>query len=97
VRSQRLRDMSVSIIEDAGQGKDFGGVRKGDVVILPAFGASVQEMQMLNDREVELVDTTCPWVSKARRLPLASSLCPRMMASSRVPCTASLPSGGDPL
>ncbi len=56
--------MSVSIIEDAGQGKDFGGVRKGDVVILPAFGASVQEMQMLNDREVELVDTTCPWVSK---------------------------------
>ena len=63
---QRLRDMSVSIIEDAGQGKDFSDVRKGDVVILPAFGASVQEMQMLNDREVELVDTTCPWVSKVR-------------------------------
>ena len=56
--------MSVSIIEDAGQGKDFSDVRQGDVVILPAFGASVQEMQMLNDREVELVDTTCPWVSK---------------------------------
>ena len=61
--------MSVSIIEDAGQGKDFGDVRKGDVVILPAFGASVQEMQMLNDREVELVDTTCPWVSKVCVLP----------------------------
>lgn len=33
-------------------------------MILPAFGASVQEMQLLDERGVQIVDTTCPWVSK---------------------------------
>lgn len=57
--------MDVVIIEDkSGTGKDFSGVQPNDVVILPAFGASVSEMQLLNDKQVQLVDTTCPWVSK---------------------------------
>ncbi|NEP76402.1 4-hydroxy-3-methylbut-2-enyl diphosphate reductase, partial [Okeania sp. SIO2G5] len=51
-------------IEVKDEVKDFSGVSKGDVVILPAFGASVQEMQLLNDRGCTIVDTTCPWVSK---------------------------------
>lgn len=51
-------------IDDAGVSKDFSGVRAGDVVILPAFGASVQEMRSLHARGARLVDTTCPWVSK---------------------------------
>lgn len=62
--NQRLREMEVSFISvDAGN-KDFSGVAKGDVVILPAFGASVQEMQLLNERGCTIVDTTCPWVAK---------------------------------
>ena len=40
-------------------------MREGDVVILPAFGASVHEMKFLADRGANIVDTTCPWVSKS--------------------------------
>jgi 4-hydroxy-3-methylbut-2-enyl diphosphate reductase len=62
--NQRLREMNVHFIEVEGGKKDFSRVEKGDVVILPAFGASVEEMQLLNDRGCTIVDTTCPWVSK---------------------------------
>jgi 4-hydroxy-3-methylbut-2-enyl diphosphate reductase len=62
--NQRLREMDVHFIEVEGGKKDFSRVEKGDVVILPAFGASVEEMQLLNDRGCTIVDTTCPWVSK---------------------------------
>lgn len=62
--NQRLRDMNVHFISLINGEKDFSGVGMGDVVILPAFGASVQEMQILNDRGCKIVDTTCPWVSK---------------------------------
>ena len=62
--NQRLREMNVHFISLINGEKDFSGVGMGDVVILPAFGASVQEMQILNDRGCKIVDTTCPWVSK---------------------------------
>jgi len=62
--NQRLRDMAVQFVPvEAGQ-KDFSAIGSEDVVILPAFGASVQEMQLLNDKHCTIVDTTCPWVSK---------------------------------
>lgn len=62
--NQRLEEMEVKFIEVKEDKKDFSVVNSGDVVILPAFGASVQEMQLLNDRGCTIVDTTCPWVSK---------------------------------
>lgn len=62
--NQRLREMDVQFIDVVAGKKDFSGVEAGDVVILPAFGASVEEMQLLNDRGCTIVDTTCPWVSK---------------------------------
>ncbi|MBM0743530.1 4-hydroxy-3-methylbut-2-enyl diphosphate reductase [Phormidium sp. CLA17] len=62
--NQRLRDMDVSFIEVVNGEKSFSVVDGGDVVILPAFGASVQEMQLLNEKGCKIVDTTCPWVSK---------------------------------
>ncbi|MEB3182211.1 MAG: 4-hydroxy-3-methylbut-2-enyl diphosphate reductase [Nostocaceae cyanobacterium] len=62
--NQRLREMQVEFIEVKAGTKDFSVVDNGDVVILPAFGASVQEMQFLNEKGCTIVDTTCPWVSK---------------------------------
>jgi hypothetical protein len=56
--------MDINIIEVTDKGKDFSPVKESDVVILPAFGASVQEMSLLNDLSVQIVDTTCPWVAK---------------------------------
>lgn len=62
--NQRLREMEVKFIPVTAGKKDFGAIASGDVVILPAFGASVTEMQILNDKNCTIVDTTCPWVSK---------------------------------
>mmetsp|Transcript_31818 Transcript_31818/g.61280 ORF Transcript_31818/g.61280 Transcript_31818/m.61280 type:complete len:457 (-) Transcript_31818:299-1669(-) len=63
--NKKLEEMEVAFIEADGEGgKDFSKVKEGEVVILPAFGASVQEMQLLDKRGVQIVDTTCPWVSK---------------------------------
>ncbi|MEH1902931.1 MAG: 4-hydroxy-3-methylbut-2-enyl diphosphate reductase [Nostoc sp.] len=62
--NQRMQEMEVEFIPIEGKNKDFSVVGTGDVVILPAFGASVQEMQILHDKGCKIVDTTCPWVSK---------------------------------
>jgi len=39
-------------------------VKTGDVVVLPAFGASVDEMSFLQEKKAVIVDTTCPWVAR---------------------------------
>lgn len=62
--NQHLKNMNVEFIPVENGIKDFSVVNSGDVVILPAFGASVQEMQILNEKGCKIVDTTCPWVSK---------------------------------
>ncbi|WP_414567551.1 4-hydroxy-3-methylbut-2-enyl diphosphate reductase [Nostoc sp. CCY 9925] len=62
--NQRMQEMEVKFIPVEANQKDFSIVDTGDVVILPAFGASVQEMQILHEKGCKIVDTTCPWVSK---------------------------------
>jgi len=65
--NDNLQAMEVNFIEknaDGQGGKDFSVVGEKDVVILPAFGASFEEMKLFNEKDVEVVDTTCPWVSK---------------------------------
>lgn len=66
--NERLHEMDIKFIDGTLQKetglKDYSVVDSGDVVILPAFGATIQEMQLLDDKGVQIVDTTCPWVSK---------------------------------
>ncbi|MBC7996892.1 MAG: 4-hydroxy-3-methylbut-2-enyl diphosphate reductase, partial [Leptolyngbya sp.] len=65
VVNQNLREMNIDFVpvrED--KTKDFSLIKQGEVVILPAFGASVEEMDLLESKDCEIVDTTCPWVSR---------------------------------
>ncbi|KAJ8450866.1 hypothetical protein Cgig2_032491 [Carnegiea gigantea] len=62
--NKRMAEMEVRNIPIKDGRKQFEVVDKGDVVILPAFGAAVEEMLTLNEKNVQIVDTTCPWVSK---------------------------------
>ena len=62
--NKRLEEMDVKNIPIEDGKKQFDVVEKDDVVILPAFGAAVEEMLTLSEKNVQIVDTTCPWVSK---------------------------------
>jgi 4-hydroxy-3-methylbut-2-en-1-yl diphosphate reductase len=63
--NEKLRQMNIGFVPVLADGKkDFSKIAEGDVVILPAFGASVEEMQLIEKKNCEIVDTTCPWVSR---------------------------------
>ena len=58
--NQRIRDMGMDFIQPDGHGAfDFSDLTDQDVVILPAFGVTVQDLAALREIGCVLVDTTC--------------------------------------
>src|SRR3954464_497626 len=57
--NDRLREMGVTILERSEAGFDFAGLGPTDVVILPAFGVTIDDFGALRDLGCVLVDTTC--------------------------------------
>ena len=58
--NQRLREMGIQFLEGEGAAADaWSALHAGDVVILPAFGVTVQQMGLLREKGCTLVDTTC--------------------------------------
>jgi 4-hydroxy-3-methylbut-2-enyl diphosphate reductase len=48
-----------------------GELRSDDVVVIPAFSATVEDMQHLQQLGCTVVDTTCPWVIKPHKRTLS--------------------------
>jgi 4-hydroxy-3-methylbut-2-en-1-yl diphosphate reductase len=58
--NHRLREMGIEFLNGQYAGAaGYDDVTPDDVVILPAFGASVEEVAKLRERGATLVDTTC--------------------------------------
>ncbi len=56
----RIEALGIRILPDSKQPAErYAPVEKADVVILPAFGVSVAELQHLREKGCVLVDTTC--------------------------------------
>lgn len=55
----KLRSMGVEILEPGENGFDYSGVGAEDVVILPAFGVTIEDFERLRAIGCVLVDTTC--------------------------------------
>ncbi|WP_026101244.1 4-hydroxy-3-methylbut-2-enyl diphosphate reductase [Synechococcus sp. PCC 7336] len=62
--NQQLSNMGVRFVVQQDGVKDFSKISPGDVILWPAFGASLQEMEFFQQNGNEIVDTTCPWVSR---------------------------------
>ena len=58
--NRRLEDMEIRFLNGTyGSEEKFEPVTSSDVVLLPAFGVSTDELEILNRKECILVDTTC--------------------------------------
>lgn len=55
----KLKEMGVVFLAASGKGFDYAPVQPADVVILPAFGVTIQDFQTLRDLGCVIVDTTC--------------------------------------
>lgn len=57
--NEKLKEMGVVFLSASGKGFDYSPVQATDVVILPAFGVTIQDFQTLRELGCVIVDTTC--------------------------------------
>ena len=58
--NHRLQEKGIEFLYPSTDGRfDFGEVTADDVVIIPAFGVTIHDMKLLQEKECVLVDTTC--------------------------------------
>ena len=58
--NRKMEEMGIAFLARGEEGSfDFSGVTSDDVVILPAFGVTIQDFNHLRSLECVLVDTTC--------------------------------------
>jgi len=58
--NKRLKEMGFIFLSgQLNQGETYSDITKDDVVVLPAFGAAIKEIDMLRAKGCVLVDTTC--------------------------------------
>ncbi len=58
--NRKMESMGIAFLGQDGDGEfDFAEVTADDVVIMPAFGVTIQDFQRLRDLGCVLVDTTC--------------------------------------
>lgn len=57
--NDQLREMGIRFLSGKEKNADIEDLKKGDVVIIPAFGAEMSIMNTLKERGCQFVDTTC--------------------------------------
>ena len=57
--NHKLREMDITFLRAKGTGFDYDIVQPDDVVILPAFGVTIQDFETLRELGCIMVDTTC--------------------------------------
>lgn len=57
--NDQLREMDIRFLSGKEKNADIEDLKKGDVVIIPAFGAEMSIMNNLKERGCQFVDTTC--------------------------------------
>ena len=57
--NQQLADMGISTLSRGGENPDLTPLTPDDVIIVPAFGAEVATMRVIEDIGCHIVDTTC--------------------------------------